>query len=117
MGWSLLPDALRPFKIYCASPSIISQLVLILWQSVEIGPLGHVRIVEALQNFVQKCSCMVNARRSIAQPPESSHYHPISSVYDIILPNLSQIFAFLNHLISQSKSRSPVYSLPFLLSH
>ena len=28
MGWSLLPDALRPFKIYCASPSITSQLVL-----------------------------------------------------------------------------------------
>ena len=51
---SLLPDALRPFKIYCASPSITSQLVLFLWQTVEIGPLGHVR-VEALQNFVQKC--------------------------------------------------------------
>ena len=28
MGWSLLPDALRPFKINCASPSITSQLVL-----------------------------------------------------------------------------------------
>ena len=38
MGWSLLPNALRPFKIYCASPSITSQLVLFLWQ-----------------NFVQKC--------------------------------------------------------------
>ena len=38
MGWSLLPDALRPFKIYCASPSITSQLVLFLWQTVEIGP-------------------------------------------------------------------------------
>ena len=50
MGWSLLPDALRPFKIYCASPSITPQLVLFLWQTVEIGPLGHVRVVEALQN-------------------------------------------------------------------
>ena len=49
MGWSLLPNALRPFKIYCASPSITSQLVLFLWQTVEIGPLGHVRVVEALQ--------------------------------------------------------------------
>ena len=27
----------------------------ILWQTVEVGPLGHVRVVEALQNFVQKC--------------------------------------------------------------
>ena len=55
MGWSLLPNALRPFKIYCASPSIISQLVLFLWQTVKIGPLGHLRVVEALQNFVKKC--------------------------------------------------------------
>ena len=55
MGWSLLPDALRPFKIYCASPPITSQLVLFLWQTVEIGPLGHVRVVEDLQNFFQKC--------------------------------------------------------------
>ena len=55
MEWSLLPDALRPFKIYCASQSITSQLVLFLWLTVEIGPLGHVRVVEALQNFVQKC--------------------------------------------------------------
>ena len=55
MGWSLLPDALRPLTIYCASPSITSQLVLFLWQTVEIGPLGRVRVVEALQNFVQKC--------------------------------------------------------------
>ena len=55
MGWSLLPDALRPFKIYCASPYITSHLVLFLWQTVEIGPLGHVRGVEALQNFVQIC--------------------------------------------------------------
>ena len=43
------------FKIYCASPSITSQLVLFLWQTVEIAPLGHVTVVEALQNFVQKC--------------------------------------------------------------
>ena len=56
MEWSLLPDALRSFKIYCASPSITSQLVLYLWKTVEIGPLGHVRVVEALQNFVQKCN-------------------------------------------------------------
>ena len=54
MGWSLLPDALRPFKIYCAPPSIIPQLLLFLWKTVEIGPLGYVRVVEALQNFVQK---------------------------------------------------------------
>jgi hypothetical protein len=55
MGWSLLPDALLPFKIYCDPPSIISQLVLFLWQTIEIGPMGHVRVVETLQNFVQKC--------------------------------------------------------------
>ena len=55
MGWSLLPDALRPSKIYCAPPSIISQLVLFLWHTVKIGPLGHVRVVEALLYFVQKC--------------------------------------------------------------
>ena len=54
-GGSLLPYALRPFKIYCASPFINFQLVLFPWQTVEIGPLGHVRVVEALQNFVQKC--------------------------------------------------------------
>ena len=58
MGLSLLPDALRPFKIYCASPSITSQLVLFLWQTVEIGSLGHVR-VEVLQNFVQKCDPVI----------------------------------------------------------
>ena len=50
-----MPDALRPFKIYCASPSINSQLVLFLRLTVEIDPLGHVRVVEALQNFVKKC--------------------------------------------------------------
>ena len=55
MGWSLLPDALRPLKIHCAPPSITSQLVLFLRQTVEIGPLEHVRVVEDLQNFVQKC--------------------------------------------------------------
>ena len=55
MGWSLLPNALRPFKIYCASPPITSQLVVFLWQTVEIGPLGHVRVVKTLQNLVQKC--------------------------------------------------------------
>ena len=43
------------FKIYCASPSLTSQLVLFVWQTVEIGPPGHVRVVEALQNFVKKC--------------------------------------------------------------
>ena len=36
-------------------PPIISQLVLFLRQTIEIDPLGYVRIVEALQNFVQKC--------------------------------------------------------------
>ena len=50
MGWSLLPNVLRPFKIYCTLPTIISQLVLSLWQIVEIDPLGHVRVVE-----LQKC--------------------------------------------------------------
>ena len=45
MGWSLLPNALRPFKIYCAFPPITSQLVLFLWQTVETGPMGHVRVV------------------------------------------------------------------------
>ena len=59
MGWSLLSNALRPFKIYCAPPSIISQLVLFLWQTVEIDPLGHVRVVEALQKFVQKCNPVI----------------------------------------------------------
>ena len=43
MGWSLLPNALRHFKIYCASPPT-SQLALFLWQTVEIDPLGHVRV-------------------------------------------------------------------------
>ena len=52
MGWSLLPDALRPSKIYCAYPSITSQLALFLWRTVQIDPLGHVRVVEALKNFV-----------------------------------------------------------------
>ena len=55
MGWLLLPNALWPFNIYCAPPTIISQLLLFLWQTVEIDSLGHVRVVEALQNFVQKC--------------------------------------------------------------
>ena len=39
---------------YCASPSTTSQLVLFLWQTVEIRPLGHVRVVQALQNVVKK---------------------------------------------------------------
>ena len=55
MGWSLLPYVLRPFNVHCASSSITSQLVLFLWQTVEIDPLEHVRVIEALQNFVQKC--------------------------------------------------------------
>ena len=59
MGWSLLPDALRPFKIYCTSPSITFLLVLFLWQTVEINPLGHARIVETLQNFVQNCDPVI----------------------------------------------------------
>ena len=54
-GVSLLPNELRPFKIYCAPPNIISQIVLFLWQTIEIDPLGHVRVVESLENFVQKC--------------------------------------------------------------
>jgi hypothetical protein len=59
IGGLLLPDALWPCKIYCASPSIISQLVLFLWQTVDIDPLGHVRVVESLQNFVQKCDPLI----------------------------------------------------------
>ena len=55
MGWLLLPDALRPFKIYRASPFITFQLVLFLWRTVEVDPLGNVRVVEALKNSVQKC--------------------------------------------------------------
>ena len=55
MGWSLLPNVLRPFKIYCASPPIAFQLVILLWQTVAIGPVGYVRVVKAVQNFVQKC--------------------------------------------------------------
>ena len=54
MGWSLMPNALRPFKIYFSSPSITSQIVLFHWKTVEIGPLGHVTVFKALQNFVQK---------------------------------------------------------------
>ena len=55
----MLPDTLRPFKIYCASPSINSKLVLFLWQTIEIDPLGHVKVVEALQNFVQKYDSVI----------------------------------------------------------
>ena len=43
------------FKTYCASLSITSQLILFLRQNIEIDPLGHVRVGEALKNFVQKC--------------------------------------------------------------
>ena len=59
MGWSLLPNTLQPFKIYCAPPTITSQLVLLLCQTVKIDPLGRVRVVEALQNFVQKCDPVI----------------------------------------------------------
>ena len=59
MEWSLLPNALQPFKIYCASLCITSQLVLFLWWTIKIDPLGHVRVVEALQNFVQKCDPVI----------------------------------------------------------
>ena len=59
MGWSLLSNALRPFKIYRASPSITSQQVLFLWQTVEIDPLGHMRVGEAIQIFVQKCGPVI----------------------------------------------------------
>ena len=45
----ILGLSLRPFKIYCASPPITSQLVIFLWQTLQIGPLGRVRVVEALQ--------------------------------------------------------------------
>ena len=59
MGWPLLLAALRPFKIDCTSPSITSQLLLFLWRNVEIDPLGHVRVVDALQNFVKKCDPVI----------------------------------------------------------
>ena len=45
--------------------SITSELILCLWQTVEIGPLGHVRFVEAFQNFVQKCDPMTLSRIQI----------------------------------------------------
>ena len=51
MGCSLLPNALQPFKIYCASPPITSQQVIFLWQTIEIGPLGHMRVIEALKKI------------------------------------------------------------------
>ena len=38
---------------------VLPHLVLFLWQNVEIGPLGHVRVVEALQNFAQKCDPVI----------------------------------------------------------
>ena len=52
MRYSLLPNALRPFKIYCASPPVTSQLVLFLWQTVEIGPLGHVRVNYTVKKLI-----------------------------------------------------------------
>ena len=35
--------------------SIVFPHLLFLWQTVEIDPQGHVRVIEALQIFVQKC--------------------------------------------------------------
>ena len=66
MGWSLL----RPFEIYWAPPTVISQLVIFLWQTVEIGPLGHVRVVEALQNFVQKCDPVTSVQLILCEYTE-----------------------------------------------
>jgi hypothetical protein len=34
---------------------VLPRLVLFLWQTVKIDPLGHVRVVEGLQNLIQKC--------------------------------------------------------------
>jgi hypothetical protein len=45
-----MPEALGPFKIYCAFPSITSQPDLFLWQTVEIGTLGHVRVKINIQD-------------------------------------------------------------------
>ena len=59
MGCSLLPNSLRNFEIYRAPPSLISQLFLCLRQTVEIDPLGYVRVVEALLNVVQKCDPVI----------------------------------------------------------
>jgi hypothetical protein len=59
MGWPLLTDALRPFKIHCAYPSITFKLVLFLWRTNEIDPLRYVRVFEPLQNFVQKCDPVI----------------------------------------------------------
>jgi hypothetical protein len=46
---------------YLLLPSVLYWLdgVAIAAQTVEIDPLGHVRVVEALQNFVQKCNSMI----------------------------------------------------------
>ena len=40
-------------------PSLTSQVVLSLWLTLEIDPLGHVRVVEALQNFVKNCDPVI----------------------------------------------------------
>jgi hypothetical protein len=72
MGWSLLSNALQPFKIYCASHLFItSQLVLFLWQTVEIGSLGHVKVVETLQNFIRDSvrDSQLHSRYSIVSLP------------------------------------------------
>ena len=41
-----------------------------LWQTVEIGPLGHVRVVEALQNFVQKCDLVTSVQLILCEYTE-----------------------------------------------
>ena len=40
-------------------------MVLFLWQTIEIDPLGHVRVVAALQNFVQNCNPAILSQKLI----------------------------------------------------
>ena len=87
MGWSLLPNALRPFKIYCASPPITSQLILFLWQTIEIGPLGHVRDVEALQKDKQLIDWKIGGLRRLKPIKETTTLSSIDK-----MPSTNNLF-------------------------
>ena len=70
---------------YCASPPITSQLVLFMWQTVKIDPLGHVRVVEALQNFAQKCNPVTLLGILKGCSALGSNDHPIKTyTYDVL---------------------------------
>jgi hypothetical protein len=58
-GWSLLPDALRPFEDLLCFPVYYFPASPISVANRRNRSLGHVRIVEALQNFVQKCNPVI----------------------------------------------------------